>query len=55
MFEVPTDIIRPSYGHSAAYDSVRHLIYIHGGIYEEKWTNQLATALTSYDPLARTW
>ena len=55
MYDVPTDVVRPSYGHSSAYNPDRGLIYIHGGFFEGEQTNDLTTALTSYDPTARTW
>ena len=55
MHDIPTDIIRPLFGHSSAYDPVRGVIYTHGGFVEGQQTNELATALTSYDPIKRTW
>ena len=55
VYDVPTDVVRPSYGHSSAYNPDRGLIYIHGGFFEGEQTNDLTTALTSYDPTARTW
>ena len=55
IHNVPTDTIRPSYGHSSAYDPVHGIIYIHGGFAEGKQTNELTTTLTSYDPIKRTW
>ena len=55
LYGVPTDIVRPSYGHSSAYDPGRQLIYVHGGFVEGEKENKLSKSLTSYDPIARTW
>ncbi|XP_078358816.1 attractin-like protein 1 [Oculina patagonica] len=55
IYDAPTDIIGPTYGHSSVYDPVQGLIYIHGGFTWQGSKDELSTALTSYDPIARVW
>ena len=52
MHRVPTDIIRPLYGHSTVYHPIHNLLYVHGGVYE---SSELAKDLTSYNPVTRKW
>ncbi|CAH3033959.1 unnamed protein product [Porites lobata] len=52
VHRVPTDIIRPLYGHSTAYHPIHNLLYVHGGVYE---SSELAKDLTSYNPVTRKW
>ncbi|KAJ7336559.1 hypothetical protein OS493_011773 [Desmophyllum pertusum] len=55
VYDTPNDIILPTYGHSSVYVPAQGLIYIHGGFTWNGARDELSTALTSYNPITRTW
>lgn len=52
--QLKDNFIKPTFGHSSAYDPVTHLIYVHGGFLDETDVTTV-TSLTCYDPVAKTW
>ena len=55
VYDTPTDIIGPTYGHSSAYDPVKKLIYVHGGFTSYGSKDEPSTELTVYNPITRVW
>ena len=55
VYDTPTDIIPPTYGHSSVYDPVKKLIYIHGGFASYDSQDEPSTELTVYNPITRVW
>jgi len=55
VYDTPTDIIGPTYGHSSAYDPEKKLIYIHGGFTSYESKDEPSTELTVYNPTTRVW
>lgn len=48
-------VVSGVYGHTAVWDPVTSLVYVHGGLHSVTSTSQVVPYLMTYDPVKHIW